>query len=53
VLRHVILPLVRPALITVVVLTFVGAWNEFLFGLILTTRDAVPVTVGTTFFITS
>ena len=35
------------------VLTFIGAWNEFLFGLILTTRNAVPVTVGATFFITS
>jgi multiple sugar transport system permease protein len=53
VLRHVVLPLARPALIAVVVLTFIGAWNEFLFGLILTTRDAVPVTVGATFFITS
>jgi multiple sugar transport system permease protein len=53
VLRHVVLPLARPALIAVVVLTFIGAWNEFLFGLILTTRNAVPVTVGATFFITS
>ena len=35
------------------VLSFVYAWNEFLFGLILTTRNAVPVTVGATFFVTS
>ncbi len=53
VLRHVILPLARPALLAVVVLTFIGAWNEFLFGLILSTKNAVPVTVGATFFITS
>jgi hypothetical protein len=37
----------------VVVLTFIGAWNELLLGLILSTRNAVPVTVGATFFITS
>ena len=30
-----------------------NAWNEFLFGLILTTRNATPVTVGATFFVTS
>jgi len=53
ILRHVVLPLVRPGLLAVVMLSFIFSWNEFLFGLILTTRDAVPVTVGATFFITS
>jgi multiple sugar transport system permease protein len=53
VLRHVILPLARPMLLAVGILSFIFAWNEFLFGLILTTRNAVPVTVGATFFITS
>ncbi|MCP4382128.1 MAG: carbohydrate ABC transporter permease [Hyphomicrobiales bacterium] len=53
ILWHVILPLARPILVAVLVLSFVYAWNEFLFGLILTTRNAVPVTVGATFFVTS
>ncbi|MFO1068277.1 MAG: carbohydrate ABC transporter permease [Geminicoccaceae bacterium] len=53
ILRHVVLPLARPMLLAVGILSFIFAWNEFLFGLILTTKDAVPVTVGATFFITS
>lgn len=53
VLRHVVLPLVRPMLLAAGVLGFTAAWNEFLFGLILTTRRATPVTVGATFFVTS
>jgi multiple sugar transport system permease protein len=52
-LLHVIVPLSRPILFAVLILSFVYAWNEFLFGLILTTRQAVPVTVGATFFVTS
>lgn len=53
VLRHIVLPLARPVLVAVAILSFIYSWNEFLFGLILTTRSAVPVTVGATFFITS
>lgn len=53
VLRHVVVPLARPMALAVAILSFIYAWNEFLFGLILTTREAVPVTVGATFFITS
>jgi len=52
-LREVILPLALPGLAATAILTFVYSWNEFLFGLILSTRNAVPVTVGATFFITS
>ena len=29
---------------------FITAWNEFLFGLMLTTSKAVPITVGASFF---
>ncbi len=47
---RVVLPLCRPAFITTFVFGFITAWNEFLFGLILTTRQAVPVTVGASFF---
>ncbi len=50
VLRRVVLPLLRPTLAACAVLGFVTAWNEFLFGLMLTTRAAVPVTVGASFF---
>lgn len=50
ILRLVILPLVRPMLASATVLAFIYAWNEFLFGLMLTTRAAVPVTVGASFF---
>jgi len=53
ILRHVIWPASRPVLFTVAVLSFIYSWNEFLFGLILTTKNAIPVTVGATFFVTS
>ncbi len=49
-LFRVILPLCAPALATTFIFGFITAWNEFLFGLMLTTRDAVPVTVGASFF---
>lgn len=49
-LWKVVLPLCRPALITTFVFGFITAWNEFLFGLMLTTQAAVPMTVGASFF---
>ncbi|MCB1355448.1 MAG: carbohydrate ABC transporter permease [Maritimibacter sp.] len=49
-LLRVVLPLTRPALVTTFVFGFITAWNEFLFGLMLTTREAVPMTVGASFF---
>lgn len=53
ILARVVLPLTRPALMTAFIFGFITAWNEFLFGLMLTTRDAVPVTVGASFFFAS
>ncbi len=50
ILLRIVLPLCRPAIITTFVFGFITAWNEFLFGLMLTTRDAVPMTVGASFF---
>lgn len=47
---RIVLPLCRPAFITTFVFGFITAWNEFLFGLILTTQNAVPMTVGASFF---
>ncbi|WP_216825816.1 carbohydrate ABC transporter permease [Ruegeria sp. EL01] len=49
-LIRVVLPLCRPALITTFVFGFITAWNEFLFGLMLTTSEAVPMTVGASLF---
>ncbi|WIY24766.1 carbohydrate ABC transporter permease [Parasedimentitalea psychrophila] len=53
VLYHIIWPASRPILFAVAILSFIYSWNEFLFGLILATKSAVPVTVGATFFVTS
>ncbi len=49
-LIRIVLPLCRPALITAFIFGFITAWNEFLFGLMLTTREAVPMTVAASFF---
>jgi multiple sugar transport system permease protein len=37
-------------LVTALIFGFITAWNEFLFGLMLTTNKAVPITVGASFF---
>jgi multiple sugar transport system permease protein len=50
ILLRVIAPVCRPAIATSLIFGFITAWNEFLFGLILTTSKAVPVTVGASFF---
>jgi multiple sugar transport system permease protein len=46
----IIRPVVRPSLVTTFIFGFITAWNEFLFGLMLTTNKAVPMTVGASFF---
>ncbi len=50
IMRRIMLPICRPALITAFIFGFITAWNEFLFGLMLTTNKAVPMTVGASFF---
>ena len=49
-IHHVVLPLASPAIASALVLSFIYAWNEYLFGLMLTTERAVPITVGASFF---
>ncbi|MBI5880441.1 MAG: carbohydrate ABC transporter permease [Chloroflexi bacterium] len=44
-LFRVLIPVAGPGVVATAVFTFVGAWNEFLFGLILSTRYSVPITV--------
>ncbi|GAA0910535.1 sugar ABC transporter permease [Virgisporangium aurantiacum] len=47
VLRFVATPLVRPALLTVVLLTFIGPWNEFLWPFLITKQqDMQPLAVA-------
>jgi len=47
VLRRIALPLVRPALITVILLTFIGPWNEFLWPFLITKEASMqPLAVS-------
>lgn len=49
VIFSVLLPLMKPALITTGLLAFIAAWNEFLFALTLTLTDTgrtIPVAIG-------
>lgn len=49
-LLRVVLPLAAPVVASALILSFIYGWNEFLFGLMLTTERAVPITVGASFF---
>lgn len=51
--RYIIIPLSRPIMASVIILSAIMTWNEFLFGLILSVERVTPVTVGTTMYITS
>jgi multiple sugar transport system permease protein len=45
--RRVIMPLATPVLATLVIFTFLGTWNEYLWPLVSATdRDAMTVTIG-------
>ncbi len=50
VIRHIVLPMAAPGIITAAIFCFIIAWNDFLFALILTNRDAVTLTVGLALF---
>lgn len=41
ILRSVILPLVKSAMLTLAIFTFIGAWNNFTWPLIITTKDTM------------
>ncbi|QYA08636.1 carbohydrate ABC transporter permease [Agrobacterium larrymoorei] len=46
-LIHIVVPLVRPALAALAILTFTFIWNDYFWALVLTQSDAVkPVTAG-------
>ncbi len=44
-LFRVIIPIAAPGVVAVAVYAFIGSWNEFLFGLVLTSKNAKPVMV--------
>lgn len=53
-LTRIALPLIRPALITVVLLTFIGPWNEFLWPFLITKRaDLQPLAVSLANYLTN
>lgn len=41
IIRKIILPMARPTLTTLALLTFIGTWNDYFWPLVLTTNDAV------------
>lgn len=45
ILRHVVLPLVKPSIAISALFTFIFSWNEFLFALLLTRSNVRPFTV--------
>jgi multiple sugar transport system permease protein len=50
VIRNVVLPMAAPGIVTAGIFSFIISWNEFLFALILTRRDAVTLPVGLQLF---
>ncbi len=49
-LAYVVAPMSLNVIAASSVLAFIYSWNEFLFGLMLTTNNATPVSVGASFF---
>lgn len=48
---RVIVPLIRPAMVTVALFQFLGAWNDFIWPLlVMSGRENYTLTVGLTFF---
>ena len=50
VIRNIVLPMAAPGIVTAGIFCFIIAWNDFLFALILTTNEAVTLTVGLALF---
>ena len=54
VLTRVALPLIRPALVTVILISFIGPWNEFLWPFLVTKKAAMqPLAVSLANFISN
>ena len=50
VIRNIVLPMAAPGVLTAAIFCFIIAWNEFLFALILTNKDAVTLPIGLALF---
>lgn len=50
VIANIVLPMAAPGLLTAAIFCFIIAWNEFLFALILTNKDAVTLPIGLALF---
>jgi multiple sugar transport system permease protein len=54
VLTRVALPLIRPALVTVILISFIGPWNEFLWPFLVTKKASMqPLAVSLANFISN
>ena len=54
ILRSIAIPLVKPALMTAALLTFIGPWNEFLWPFLITKKhDMQPLAVALSNYITT
>lgn len=50
VIKNIVLPMIFPGIITTGIFCFILSWNEFIFALILTSRDSVTLPVGLALF---
>ena len=50
VILNIVLPMAAPGLVTAAIFCFIVAWNEFLFALILTSKEAVTLPIGLALF---
>ncbi len=50
VIRNIVLPMAAPGLLTAGIFCFIISWNEFLFALILTNKEAVTLPIGLALF---
>lgn len=50
VIRNIVLPMAAPGIVTAAIFCFIIGWNEFLFALILTSKDAVTLPIGLALF---
>lgn len=50
-LWSIVIPLMKPAIVSTALLTFMFSWCEYLFGLTLSVVNATPLTVGATNFV--
>jgi multiple sugar transport system permease protein len=50
VIKNIVFPIAMPGIITTAIFCFILSWNEFIFALILTSRDSVTLPVGLSLF---